>query len=142
MKTMLKIGLLATAAVWLGGCASPETRIRRDPATFNRLTPEQQAKVKEGRVALGLDGAAVRLALGRPDRVVERTDASGTTEIWHYLTYDQPDIFYVNRGWPHYHRRWMTGFEAVLISEPSYSTRARAKVIFRGGVVVAYEEAR
>jgi outer membrane protein assembly factor BamE (lipoprotein component of BamABCDE complex) len=140
MKTLLKTAiLLAGAALW-DGCSTPESRIRHNPEAYSRLTPEQQSKVKEGKLTLGLDRAAVRMALGRPDRITERTDASGTMEVWHYLTFDHADVFVVSHNGPFYHRRWMTGYETVLMTAPSYSTRPRAKVIFRGGAVVAYEE--
>ncbi len=56
---------------------------------FARLTPDQQALVKAGKVAVGFDMDTVKLALGDPDRVVAETNASGRHEIWRYLTYGE-----------------------------------------------------
>jgi hypothetical protein len=74
------------AVLVLCGCASPESRIGARPAVFARLTPDQQALVKEGKVAPGFDMDTVRLALGDPDRVVIETNASGRHEIWRYVS--------------------------------------------------------
>ena len=45
------------------------------------------ALVKAGRVAVGFDADAVRLALGEPDRITTPTDAAGDVQVWHYTTY-------------------------------------------------------
>jgi hypothetical protein len=74
-------------AVLMGGCATPESRIRENPQAFARLTPPQQALVRAGQVAPGFDMDAVRLALGDPDHVMVVTSASGRRQIWRYLAY-------------------------------------------------------
>jgi hypothetical protein len=71
------------------GCATPESRIREKPDVFARLTPDQQALVKAGKVEVGFDMDTVRLALGDPDRVVMDTNASGRHEVWRYVTYGE-----------------------------------------------------
>src|SRR5579884_4009716 len=65
-------------ALVLAACASPETRIRDNPELYAKLTPEQQTLVKKGQIALGMSQDAVMLALGKPNRITERTDAEGT----------------------------------------------------------------
>lgn len=93
MKTTrnLRFAAVVSCAVLLGACATPESRIKSRPDVFARLTPEQQALVKAGKVAPGLDKDAVRLALGDPDRVVVESTASGRHEIWRYLTYGEDE---------------------------------------------------
>ncbi|MEY4939366.1 MAG: hypothetical protein RIQ93_1101 [Verrucomicrobiota bacterium] len=61
----------------------PDSRARRNPELFARLTPEQQAMVRRGNVAVGFSPEMVRLALGQPDRIQERTDVRNR-EVWNY----------------------------------------------------------
>jgi hypothetical protein len=84
----LRLASVVVCAALLGGCATPEARIKGRPDVFARLSPDQQALVKSGKVAPGLDMDAVRLALGEPDRVVVVTNAARQFEVWHYDTYD------------------------------------------------------
>ena len=88
---------LALCALALAGCSTPGTRIRDNPAAFARLSPDQQALVRAGQIALGFDMAAVRLALGAPYRITIHTDAAGQTQTWHYVepdTNERPVIVY------------------------------------------------
>lgn len=101
---------VAIGALGLSGCDTPTSRIQQNPAAFARLNPQQQALVKVGQVAIGMDADAVKLALGDPDRVTLRTDARGQTQIWHYVTYEDNGVIlytgYYHRGWG---RRWGGG---------------------------------
>ena len=40
MKTILSLLVLAGGLVLLAGCATPETRINKNPEAFARLTPD------------------------------------------------------------------------------------------------------
>lgn len=71
----------------LAGCATPESRIQKNPAMFDALTPEVQEQVRKGQIAVGFPEDAVFLALGKPDRMYTRQTESGTTEIWSYVGY-------------------------------------------------------
>lgn len=84
--------LWLAAALLLGACATPQSRIERDPDAFQSLTAEQQALVKQGRVAIGFSEAAVALALGQPQRVSQRTDEKGKSTVWRYVDYDNGTI--------------------------------------------------
>ena len=89
--------VLVLCTLGLAACSTPETRIHANSAAFARLTPDQQALVKTGQIALGFDMTAVRLALGDPYRITIHTDASGQTQTWHYITPDtteQPVIVF------------------------------------------------
>ncbi len=81
---LLWLGALLVAA----GCATPEKRIRQNPALFASFAPEVQAKVRQGHIALGFPRAAVRMALGEPDRIYHRITTNGTGEVWAYTSYD------------------------------------------------------
>ena len=76
------------------------------PHPFNpglHSLPPDQALVKQGQVAPGMDIATVKLALGDPDHVSIRTTASGQTQVWHYITYeDNGVVLYAG----YYHRWW------------------------------------
>jgi hypothetical protein len=109
MKTQRKILFAAAAAgllLGLGACVStPATRIADHPGVFDRLTPDEQALVRQGRVGIGMDPGTVKLALGDPDRVTLETTAKGAFEVWHYqqVVYYDGDFLYPGPYW--YHRR-------------------------------------
>jgi outer membrane protein assembly factor BamE (lipoprotein component of BamABCDE complex) len=133
-RVSLVLGALALAA-----CASPQSRIKEHPDLYAQLTPEQQALVQKGQIALGMSQDAVMLALGKPNRITERTDAQGTERVWHYTEYVDygpayypvfydPFFFYPPYG-PFY-----TGF-----AYPVQQERDRMRVIFKDNKVVAIE---
>ncbi len=74
----------AIALALLGSCATPESRINEHPEIFSQASAEEQALIRKGEVALGFTSDFVRLAMGNPDGITERTDASGKETIWHY----------------------------------------------------------
>ena len=80
-------GLAVAAMLALAGCATPESRIRKNPAAFDALSPEVQEAVRQGRVELGFPTVAVELALGKPDRIYTRQTETGTQEVWSYVGY-------------------------------------------------------
>src|SRR5690606_39014739 len=127
------VGALAAFAV-VAGCSTPESRIAKQPELFAQLTPEQQQMIREGRVGIGFDAEMVKLALGDPDRVRERIDASGRSEIWMYINYEAPDGMLLYRGW--YHRGWGAPYYPYYLTVPGRRERSRDEVIFRDGRVV------
>jgi outer membrane protein assembly factor BamE (lipoprotein component of BamABCDE complex) len=105
MKTSRTIGL-AAATLFLAlaaGCDTPDSRISSSPQLFARLTPDQQALVKGGQIAVGFDRDMVRLALGEPTRVSVNTDKAGQYEVWHYVTYEDYQGAVIYTG---YYHRW------------------------------------
>lgn len=140
MKTILSVFALAAGIAVLAGCSTPESRIKENPAVFARLTPEQQQLIKDGKVALGFDAAMVKLAIGDPDRIHERTDASGTSEVWSYVTYEGDDGMILYRG---YYHRYYYGlgdpFYPYYLAYPSRREHTHFRVVFRNGVVVQIE---
>lgn len=124
---------------FLAGCATPDARIKRSPEIFARLTAEQQALVKEGKVGIGFDADAVRLAVGEPDRKWTRTDESGTRELWIYTAWENEAGQPLMRGWYH-------GYPAVMpsyyLNAPARREREQFKVVFGAdGKVTAIEQA-
>jgi len=99
MKTKIySVIVMLVAMAALAGCASPATRIRANPELFATITPADQELIKQGKIALGFTPDMVRLALGRPDVVSQRTDASGTSEIWRWQNFDDNDSTFVFAG--------------------------------------------
>ena len=107
---ILTLSLIALAVLsLLAACSSPESRIKKEPGKLlPGSPPAQQELIKQGRVALGFDKEMVKLALGDPDRVRTRVDATGMTEVWHYVTYytDSGTMIYTG----YYHRGYYGGY--------------------------------
>ncbi len=111
MKTKLSIRLLLPLAAALSafaftGCSTPATRIKQAPEVFASYSPQQQDLIKQGKIAIGFDMEAVRLALGDPDRIRSRTTSDGTSDVWSYVTYETTEGYPLYRGWYHRYYRW------------------------------------
>jgi outer membrane protein assembly factor BamE (lipoprotein component of BamABCDE complex) len=149
MKTNKLPWLVAAllTALSLAGCATPESRIRRNPEIFARLSAPQQDLVRKGQIAIGLDREAVRLALGEPDQVTVRTDERGTSEIWRYVEYDMYDPWFYGYAWgyPSPGYRWGGwGYPHPFFSASYYHARTHElmRVTFRADKVVAFTQHR
>jgi Small protein A (tmRNA-binding) len=140
MKTILWMVALMAGGLALSGCSTPETRIAKQPELFNSLTPEEQQLIREGRVGMGFTPEMVKLALGDPDRVRERVDQSGRSEVWSYIAYEGPDGVMLYRGW--YHRGWGHPYYPYYMTVPGRRERSRDEVVFREGRVVSVEQER
>ncbi|MES2683844.1 MAG: hypothetical protein V4650_10025 [Pseudomonadota bacterium] len=130
------LSALLTAALLLTGCAATQAqRIERNPEVFAGLSPEQQQKVRDGQVAVGFDEAAVRLAVGEPDRIVERETIEGLSQVWVYLSI-APGFHnnaYCAPGLPYYgHASYCRPLSATQYEE-------RARISFKDGKVVSVE---
>ena len=142
--------LLTAAALvtvlFAAGCSTPETRIRENPEIFNRLNPEEQELIRQGKVGIGFDKEMVKLAVGEPDRIWTRTDANGSSESWSYTTYESADGFPLYRGFYHryhYHHHfhgWRDPFYPYYLSYPSRREREVFKVVFNDGRVSSIEQ--
>jgi outer membrane protein assembly factor BamE (lipoprotein component of BamABCDE complex) len=127
-------------ALALAACASPETRIRDNPDLYAKLTPEQQALVKKGQIALGMSQDAVMLALGKPNRITERTDAEGTQRVWHYTEY--VDYGYGPAYYPVFYDPFFYppfGPFYPAYAYPVQQERDRMRVVFKDNKVIAIE---
>jgi hypothetical protein len=137
VKTSFHPILALAGLVLLVGCSTPAARIDKNPAVFDRCTPQQQALIKQGKVALGFDEEMVRLALGDPDRITTRTDAAGESEVWSYVTYETDDGVLLYTGY--YHRFWGPIYPYYL-DYPTRTEHDRFRVVFKGGKVLSIEE--
>jgi len=87
-RAMKRIALPALLALALVGCVTtPADRIARNQAAFASWTPEVQAIVRQGKIAIGFDQQQVSVALGNPDRSLTRTTAAGVEEVWIYRSH-------------------------------------------------------
>ncbi|MDE2149962.1 MAG: hypothetical protein KGJ55_09050, partial [Gammaproteobacteria bacterium] len=75
---------LALCTVLVACATTPADRVREHPEVFSQATPEQQALIQKGRIGIGFTPPLVELALGKPDRITERTNQHGTETVWHY----------------------------------------------------------
>lgn len=140
MKSLLSVLCLLAGLALLTGCSTTESRIAKQPEIFNRLTPDQQQMIRDGRVGVGFDMDMVKMALGDPDRIRERTDQSGQSEVWTYLLYEGSDGMMLYRGW--YHRGWGSPFYPYYLDVPGRRERSRDEVVFRDGRVISVEQER
>lgn len=138
MKTIARFSLLIAIALF-SSCSTPESRIRRNPELFAQLTPQDQELIRRGRVAVGFTGEMVRLALGEPDRFTTRTTATGTNEVWHYITYEMPSGSPLYRGWYHRYYMWRDPLYPWYLDEHERRERERFSVAFEQGRVVALD---
>ena len=137
----LHLAFTCAALVLAVGCATPDARIRQNPEFFAQLSPAEQQLIREGKVALGFTPEMVKLALGDPDRIYLRTDASGTSESWSYTSYEGPDGLLLYRGYYHrYHRGWGDPFYPYYLSYPGRREREYFKVVFTDGRVSSIEQ--
>lgn len=135
----LKPATAALLALLLAACAStPASRIEKNPSAFAQLTPEQQEKVRAGQIAIGFDANATRLALGEPDRILQKTTAAGESEIWQYV-----DVYTYPTG-PCYGAFFRYGLPSYCFAgyygAPVQETKERMRVSFEGGKVVSIEK--
>lgn len=119
-------GLALVLGFFLTGCVSPDTRIKRNQAVFDQLAPTEQALIREGKVAIGFTPDMVRLAVGDPDQRWARTDASGTSEVWTYATYESNLGVTLYRG---YYHRFHGGYPFYY--DTFYRSAARPREYFR-----------
>lgn len=132
--------VVTLAALCLAGCSTPESRIRKNPEAFARLTPAQQDLIRKGQVGIGFDQEMVQLALGEPDQIRTRTDARGMSEIWSYTTYEAPDGMMLYRGWYHRYYYWGDPLYPYYLSNPYRREHDHFRVTFRDGKVISIEE--
>jgi hypothetical protein len=139
MSMSAAVRLLAIAAVaTLAACASPRSRIDKDPAGFAKLPPEQQELIKQGKVGIGFDESAVKLALGEPSRITERTDVNGKSVIWRYVQYENDSGAMLYTGF--YHSYYAPFSPLFIDASTTRRERDRLLVVFSDGKVSAIEQ--
>ena len=82
------------------GCATPQSRIKRNPELFEQFPHEVRKKIREGRIDTGFTKDMVWMALGQPDRMYTKRENGQTSEIWTYV--QQYSTGRIDPYWPHY----------------------------------------
>jgi len=147
MKFKLSFLGLAGGLALLAACSStPQWRITENPAAFARLAPGQQQLVREGKIGIGFDATAVRLALGEPDRIREHTDVHGVREVWSYVTDEGVNDFMFADGYYPHHYAYISPnyayYDVPAYAYPIYPVRRgseRFRVVFKDGKVISFE---
>lgn len=140
MKSITFSFAAALLALGLVACSTPDSRIRRNPEIFSRLAPAQQEMIRHGQVGLGFTPDMVKLALGDPDRVIQRQDEKGTSEIWSYVTYEGPNGMLLYRGWYHRYYDWGDPRFPYYLDYPARRDREHFRVVFKDGKVTSIEQ--
>jgi hypothetical protein len=104
---------LATAAIVLTSCSTPQTRISERPDFYQSLSPRDQALVSQGQIRIGMSRTAVWLAWGTADRKIMGNMGGGPTETWIYT-------YYASYPYPYY-GPWDIYFGAPLYDPFCYS---------------------
>jgi hypothetical protein len=78
---------VATSALILTSCSTPQTRISEHPDLYQSLSRRDQALVSQGQIRIGMSRTAVWLAWGSPDRKIIGNMGGGLTETWVYVYY-------------------------------------------------------
>ncbi len=78
---------LATGALILTSCSTPETRISDHPDLYQSLSARDRALVSQGQIRPGMPRNAVWLAWGSPDRKIIANMRGHPTETWIYVYY-------------------------------------------------------
>lgn len=127
------------AALVLAACASPESRIRDNQTTFDSYPPQAQQKIRAGQIDVGFTPEMVRMALGAPDHVYQRTATEGSSEVWGY-TQSRP-LFSFGVGGGSYGGGGFGG-GGVGVTTGGDQPEDKVRVTFVNGAVTAFETAK
>ncbi len=137
MNRTLRALALSIAALVAAACAElPADRIQANQAAFAAYPPETRELIQHGQVGIGFDETAVKLAVGEPDRISERTDAQGSSRVWRYVEYESDQGVLLYTGF--YHQYYAPAFPYYL-DAPARRERDVMTVTFREGKVTAVE---
>jgi len=141
----MRAGLILAGLLCLAGCASPESRIRKNPELFASFSPEDQAVIRQGGLALGFTPEMVTLAQGRPNRVYTRETREGVREVWSYTRVERSrssDRVDVPVRYRDAEGRIRTRRESVWVDVDQEREVDRLRVEFAEGHVSAIERLR
>lgn len=134
---------VSVAVLWLTGCATPESRIKKNPELFSSFPEGAQQQIRQGEVDIGFTPPMVEMALGRPDRQYSRRTPQGLSEIWSYTERDlRPARQRVTGSFtvrvPGHGYRTVT--DTVWVDVDQYLEYERLRIEFGDGEVVAIEQ--
>lgn len=138
--TIRRLLMMLSAAVLLSACATPASRIKDHPDIYARATPQQQALISQGRIALGFSPDFVRLALGAPDRITQHIDEKGTQTVWHYEDQSGDTAVAGYAFSPYFFDPFFGPAFTPVIVERSPRDRDRLRVVFKDDKVSVIEQ--
>ena len=145
MKLRLALPLVL-AALALAGCNTIDQRIDRKSAVFGALPAVEQARLREGKIAVGDTQDMVYIAMGDPNRRIEKRTAAGIQTAWiyrtYYETYDGVDFAgYRRRAFfdPRTGRRFVSA-EPCYVDVYREEAEDSLRVVFENGRVSVIEE--
>lgn len=146
MKLFLLPLLCLVAA--LTGCSTVSRRIEEKSSYFNTLDAPTQERLKRSAIKVGDTQDMVYIAIGRPDRVREKTTSAAQETVWVYNTYSTEYagahfVGYQRRVYinPRTNTRYAT-MEPVYASAYHDRTEEYMRVVFKEGHVAAIEQQR
>jgi hypothetical protein len=128
---------LASAALLLAACATPQSRIERHPAIYEKLSPAEKQLAGEGRIKEGFSEDAVFIALGNPSKKRTR-QIDGKEEVrWiygrlesHPTTVARVRPMVLRNGHVVYYTSFEPGYDSSYVDV--------FEVVFRNGKVVGW----
>jgi hypothetical protein len=131
--------MAAAGMLFATACSTVSSRINDNPQAFQKLPPEQQTLVKEGKILVGFDADAVLLAWGKADNVKPSAKNGKPAEVWTYIGYRQETIQHFDVIPRPVGRNC---FVPEPITTPIYVSHPyiRRQALFQNGKVVAWSE--
>src|SRR5215475_13298220 len=75
---------LMMSALCLFGCSTVGTRIDKNQAAFDQLSPKDRSLVSQGKISTGMSQMAVYIAWGQPQQKASGLVRNTPTETWVY----------------------------------------------------------
>lgn len=138
--------LVSLFAILVSGCDTFDRRAQEKASTFERLSPEERAKLKRGEIEIGNSPEMVYIALGKPDQKRETATAKGHEMVWSYNTYHNEYEGSVPAGYRRYVvwdpglRRYVVFHQPVYTDVYSEHREENIRVKFIDGKVVEIEQ--
>lgn len=127
MKIVL---LLLLSVMVLTSCSTSGTiqsREKEHAAAYVAFSPQTKALVSQGRIAVGMSPAAVYIAWGKPNEVIQSGDPNGVQTIWLYHgTFLEETRYWIGRRFPY------------LAHDYEPRVYVRAEVVFADGKVLSW----
>lgn len=127
---------LALLALIFAGCSTPQSRIEKNRAAYERFPAAVQEKVRAGQIDIGFTPEMVVIALGEPTRKATRKTEAGDAEVWIY--HDNSPQFSFGFGMAGGGGRTAVG-GGIDLTTGGYDPDEKVRVEFRDGKVTAVD---
>lgn len=125
------------------GCASTDSRIKKNQELFASFPADVQDLVRQGEVRIGFSPDMASIAIGQPRRKYRRITAEGEVEIWAYVQRKiQSETVPVRNRFSYRDSsgRYRLARDTEYITVDSYVEYDRLRLEFLGGKIVAIEQ--